>query len=463
VGFHVTIREGDRQLLKALRSNPSEVFGRPYVGYLLFLVGGNDTAALDWLRSHLVSLDSLTGHHVAYGIFAERVPVQLFTERVPVQLEVPSYYDDLPQHRFLGEVSLSDVRRIDSYIKSGCVGRIANGDHLAAMTYATDRVARAFGVLDHLPCILVLDAFPSDEVDVVELSSDQLPELLPLLRTAIHRLTQDPAFTGAIEALELLGEIRQLIDARVNDLREQRATISGIPVVSDLADRIRQEFLGMEGSIRSGSHRDCRGYFETLRKYAGDEVPSDLDESKGQRVVGYAKTLRALAHFSAVPWPLPEPQERQLREVLSQHVSRLLPDLPGSSDIRREDLLRFRELLIQRQSSLVQEIMESLPSEEVVLSRAQSIYTMRRLEAEKRMETVTAEIESLRAEATAALELFSSESAPSLRRIVSKVAKEKKLKLVGASVVDKATAYAGKLFDPETLLKILAGAARASG
>jgi len=331
------------------------------------------------------------------------------------------------------------------------------------MTYATDRVARAFGVLDHLPCVLVLDALSSDEVDVVELSSDQLPELLPLLRTAIHRLTQDPAYAGAIEALELLGEIRQRIDSRVNDLRRQRATISEIPVVSDLAALIHQEFLGMEGSIRSGSHRDCRGNLEKLRKYAGDEVPSDLDESKGQRVVGYAKTLRALAHFSAAPWPLPEPQERQLHDVLSQHISRLLPDLPVSPDIRREDLLRFRDLLIQRQSALVQEIMESLPSEEVVLSRAQSVYTMKRLDAERRIESIIAEIESLRANATAALELFSSESAPSLRRIVSTVAREKKLKLVGTSVMDKATAYAGKLLDPENLLKILASAVGASG
>jgi len=459
VGFHVTIREGDRQLLKALRNNPSEVFGRPYAGYLLFLVGGNDTAALDWLRSHLVSLDSLTGHHVAYGIFAERVPVQL---------EVPSYHsyyedEDLPQHRFLGEISLSDVRRIDSYIQSGRVGRIATGDHLAAMTYATDRVARAFGVLDHLPCVLVLDAFTSDEVDVLELSTDQLPELLPLLRTAIHKLNQDPASADTIAALELLGEIRQRLDARANELRRQKATLSEIPVASHLVDLIRQAFRGIENSIRSGSHRDCRGYFEKLRQYAGEEVPSDLDESKGQRVVGYAKTLRALAHFSAVPWPLPEPQERQLREVLSQHVSRLLPDLPVSADARREDLRRYWDLLIQRQSALIQEIEESLPSEEVVLSSAQNVNTKRRLEVEKRIDIITAEIEALRAKATAAMELCSSESAPSLRRIVSKVAREKKLKLVGTSVVDKATAYAGKLLDPENLLKILAGAAGAAG
>jgi len=452
MGFHVTVRDGDRRLLEALRSDPSEVFGRPYLGYLLFLVGGNDLAALEWLRSHLVSLDSLTGHHVAYGIFANRVPLHL---------EIPSYYEGLQSHRFLGEISLSDAHRIDSYIKSGRVGQIASGDHLVAMTYATDRVARAFGVLDHLPCVMILDAFPSDEVDLIELSPDQVPELLPLLRSAMHRLTQDSSHAEAIAALELLGRLRQRLAASANELRMQKAIVAGIPIASAVVDLIRHAFLGMEGSIRLGAYGAFKDHLDELRQYA-DELPANLAQEQRVRLVGYAKTIKALDHFLAIPWPLSEPEDRQLRQVIDRHVSRLLSDLQVSRDVKRAQLLEVKELLVQRQSILVHEVMDSLPSEEGVLSKAQDCFSRREAEAVQRAKVVTAEIEKLRADARSGLDLWSSGRAPSFRGIVVKAAREKKLKLMGASVLDKATAYAGALLDPERLLKVLAGAAGSS-
>lgn len=225
MGFHVTLGRDDYQLLDVIRLNPEEVFGRPYAGYLLFLVGGADAEALDWLKTHLVALDSLTGDHIAFAVFAEKVPIQLGIPFNP-QFQRPK--------RFLGEVPIAAVRRIDSYIKSGNLGLVADGDHLNAMTYATDRVARAFGVLEHLPCLLVLDAFASDDVDVVEMDDMQLGQLIPLLRSATHRLIEDARFSTFRQELDILSTLQQRHFELAHRVSQQKLLLSRVPVRQDI-------------------------------------------------------------------------------------------------------------------------------------------------------------------------------------------------------------------------------------
>ena len=454
MGFHVTLREDDRHLLDVIRLNPAEVFGRPYAGYLLFLVGGADVGALEWLRTHLVPLDSLTGEHVAFAVFAEKIPVQLDVPYNP-HSERPS--------RFLGEVPLTDVRRIDSYIKSGKVGLVADGDHLNAMTYATDRVARAFGVLQRLPCLLVLDAFVTDRVDVVEMGDAQLGQLLSVLRSATHRLIQDPRFTAFNEALEVLGSVQRRHDDLSAHVGKQKRLLSHIPVSQDVDASIRQVYEAILDSLRRGSHREFRRQLAELRNYAEDRIQIDLDENTRRRVVGYGKPLAAINDIEQREWPLTGPDDVHCRELLSHHVARLLSDFPVPSTVAdKHDLQVLKRLLTDRQSILVGEIIASLPDETSITNAAHREYDQRRVDAERKLETLGTELEALRERANLALQVCLSEEAPSFTKIVKKIAQERKLKLVASSVGDKAVAYAGKVLDPKNIIRIIGALGGAS-
>jgi hypothetical protein len=457
MGFHVTLRGDDLNLLYKLRSEPSEIFGRPYAGYLLFLVGGTDDTAIEWLRKYLVSLDSLTGTHVAFAIFAEKVPVQLEVHD-PHGPYLRQEKDRLA--RFLGDVPLSEVRRIDSYIDFSKHGRVATGDHLNAMTYGSDRAARAFGVLQHLPCLLVLDAIPSDRVDVIEMDDAQLANLFPMLRSSISNIIQDPQFSAFIEALELLGRIKfRLEDVKLR-IRNKRSELSHIPMRTDqeIDINVMGLYAKMFEGIKIGSHRQFRRHFFELREYVRDRVASDLDESTGQKVVGYGKTISALSDLAGKEWPLTETDHGRCRELLVNHVARLLPDASVPSTIAdREQLQTFRQLLIDRQSVLIEEIKASLPDEKELASRAKSALAQRREAVEEKLAELRGELDGLRDSANRALELCVSEKAPSLSKIIRREAQKHKLKLMAASVADKTTAYAGKLLDPQNLIKLIGG------
>src|SRR5688572_28021152 len=83
MGFHVRIDESSQQLLNLLSVEPAHVFGRLYSAYLIFLATEHDKAQLDWLVSNAAALDSLTGRHLAYAVFAKSFPIRLRSDPQP--------------------------------------------------------------------------------------------------------------------------------------------------------------------------------------------------------------------------------------------------------------------------------------------------------------------------------------------------------------------------------------------
>ena len=77
INTDISVSENSKHLLRTLRSNPAEIFDRPFLGYLLFLVGGNDRNILDCLHENLIYLDSVTGSDVAFAMFANNFEVQI--------------------------------------------------------------------------------------------------------------------------------------------------------------------------------------------------------------------------------------------------------------------------------------------------------------------------------------------------------------------------------------------------
>src|SRR5437016_4942095 len=97
------VRSAD-PVLAILRSNPYQLFGRPYSGYLIFLFGIADQKVASWMREELVALDSLTGPDIAGLVFAKSVGIRG---------RVGSFYTVHPGHSPLrqdGSIELGDVQ-----------------------------------------------------------------------------------------------------------------------------------------------------------------------------------------------------------------------------------------------------------------------------------------------------------------------------------------------------------------
>lgn len=180
MGFHVRIDETSEQLLTLLNVAPSQVFGKLYSAYLLFLATEHDRAQLDWIVSHAPGLDSLTGAHLAYAVFAKRFKVRLKSEEVD---------PDRPS-RNIGEMEAriaAEPGAVSRLVENGRFGVVLDGDELTAITYGTDIVARELNLLDKLPCLVVLDAIPAKIPRVIKLEPQLLPALFQLLRGAVSR------------------------------------------------------------------------------------------------------------------------------------------------------------------------------------------------------------------------------------------------------------------------------------
>ena len=161
--------------------NLQAYFREAFSAYMFFLAGEHDKFVIDWLvAKNALELDSLIiDSDIAFAIFAQRITIKL---------RIDALYKRTP--KMLGTVDLADVAdkwKVSRLVKSGTLGMAVDGDEIAAVTYATDAIAKQFGVLDKLPCVVVFDAIPSKRMEVIRLTEGSLENFIPLLRTAIAK------------------------------------------------------------------------------------------------------------------------------------------------------------------------------------------------------------------------------------------------------------------------------------
>jgi hypothetical protein len=216
MGYHVRIDEQSQALLEKLTLEPGKVFGRPYSGYLLFLVTQHDRQQLDWVVGNAAGLDSLTGQYLAYAVFAKSFPIKFRTDasRGIVENMLGERATQASKNEIPPEL-LKRPREVARLVENGAFGVVLDGDELTAITYGTDLVARELGLLDKLPCLVVLDAVPAQSPQVIPLTPQLLPKLIHHLRGALKRFY---AVDGHTTILRDAGEIIKLqgcIDAEL--------------------------------------------------------------------------------------------------------------------------------------------------------------------------------------------------------------------------------------------------------
>lgn len=229
MGYHVRIDEQSQALLRTLTLEPGKVFGKLYSGYLLFLVTQHDKQQLEWIVSNAPGLDSLTGQYLAYAIFAKSFPIKFRTDASRNLVE--SLLGDQSWSRFMGEIPPELLKRpheVTRLVENGAFGVVLDGDELTAVTYGTDLVARELGLLDKLPCLVVLDAVPAQSPQVIPLTPKLLPHLFLHLRGALSRFYAGDGHTAIRKDAETILRIQARIDAElVRDATLRRKIADG--------------------------------------------------------------------------------------------------------------------------------------------------------------------------------------------------------------------------------------------
>lgn len=239
MGYHVRIDEQSQALLARLTLEPGKVFGKPYSGYLLFLVTQHDKQQLEWIVNNAPGLDSLTGQYLAYAIFAKSFPIKFRTDSPRTVVE--ALLGERSKYTSAGEIPPELLKRpqeVTRLVENGEFGIVLDGDELTAVTYGTDLVARELGLLDRLPCLVVLDAVPAQSPQVIPLTPKLLPDLFLHLRGALSRFYAVDGHTAMRRDAEAILGIQARIDAElVRDATLRRKIADGQKKVVQLKQR----------------------------------------------------------------------------------------------------------------------------------------------------------------------------------------------------------------------------------
>jgi hypothetical protein len=277
MGFHVRLDDDSRKLVEFVSTDPSKLLGKLYAAYMLFLVAEPDQAELKWLLDNAKALDSLTGDDIAYAVFAERFKIKLETDE---------YNPAAPgrRPRNVGQASVADIntpRGVTRLVKDGTFGMVVDGDELTAITYGTDRVARDLGIIDKLPCLVVIDAVPSEDLCVIHLDEQLTGSLMQLLRKSIAQFSVDGGSKKLKAWAEEIIRLQDLIaseNAKAEKLQKE---------IDAKTFRISQ----MTKAIASGSAQDSPQVRDALQKFIDDRqalqdelerFPQTRDERLGE-------------------------------------------------------------------------------------------------------------------------------------------------------------------------------------
>ncbi|NOK15826.1 toll/interleukin-1 receptor domain-containing protein [Corallococcus carmarthensis] len=373
--FQIKVERSSDPILPSLVSNPGEVFGRPFGGYLLFLFGEADAEIATWFARHLVSIDSLTGEDIACAILARRIRVRSHGE-----------YAESPRPRF----SIRKTQNDDVYLKNisrepgMAFGRarrlVEEGESLwsgstreiTAVTPAADEVARSLGVLDHLPCMVVIDGIPQREQCIVPLAPEHLHELVPILRRVVQRLRCQPTFSRYLENIQTANSLAEQLQQQDWSLARGRQSLVDCETQYQLEQEvIRSAFLEVRRRVEEGSPR--------LLAAALRRIPN-LDAARADQVLGevrrvqrdlqrLSRTIGTLQYHGASREAV-DREQAKLKRLYQSHVQPLLSEsLPPPDLVIQETCNGWVREMEKLQADMIGRLLALLPTEEELIEQ----------------------------------------------------------------------------------------------
>lgn len=192
-------------VLEILRNAPNELFGRQYAGYLLFLFGDSDEEFATWFSRRLSSLDSITGDFIAGAVFAKRIKIKAKQGTAPEPRGGGRFENAGDAIVKIGDISTFPLPETDW---------TSDDREIVATTYGSDELATAMGLLEDLPCMVMLDARTPDEIEVLRLDPITSERIIPVFRRVLSRLTTSDVFQAFWKGQQSLKILQYSISAR---------------------------------------------------------------------------------------------------------------------------------------------------------------------------------------------------------------------------------------------------------
>ncbi|WP_437965527.1 toll/interleukin-1 receptor domain-containing protein [Sorangium sp. So ce260] len=413
--------------------------GRRYAGFIILLFGASDEDLATWFARSLIALDSLTGEEIACILFAKRL-------RVCTRRYVCRDHQEVGQttHRDIFRRDLSEVDATE--LQNGRVAisreRVARADHdsnlvdssgmsrwggttqeITAVTYATDEIARAIGVLDRLPCLVAVDAtadglLPTLEHireagHVLELSHLERSSIVAQLRKTVQSLRDQPSFQGFGARMRRYDELDQRASALERARDEAQRMITWIHAASSKiteASRAAMEHL-MNGSARGA--RQALATCPQVDAKIRDEF-AVASRARQSALVRLSKTIRSLEMYrKRRRWPLTTGRLQSMSTVLTTDAWPCLGYEGPPTVLSRDALGGIVEDLRRKQRELIDPLFNPLRAREAELREQKALRLGKTIEEYQRsLDDATAKLRELNAERAAA----QSEPRPSLLR-----------------------------------------------
>lgn len=485
MGFQVSVSGNVDALLKRLRSSPASVFDRPYKGYILFLAGAADQEVCKWLEKNILVLDSLTGEDVAFAVFAREFRFKIRTHPSGCS-RPPRYVGSIPSE----ELSSGswDVKRI---VKSGRCGWVADGDEIAAVTYAVDEIAKGFGVLEKLPCVIVLDAMPEQKINAIHLSTQICEEFVNLLRKSLSKFSLMKGYCEIensvnrilrlYEDIELVSKKEMLLTQELRNAEKSLQNLESVgpgAVANKDKTNIEQRLFEAREALLRPSLRSFRYSLHGSQNCWKEPLPGIelktladvIEEAECQYKMLWSiiKTIKSLNKARSAEEPN---RSEKINIILKKYISKLLDincEALGNV-LQDKDLEQILKELHLRQERIINKIMSRIPSKRALIDNLECCKKKRYLReiemAREEVKLLKGKLEALMKDqhkhVSLATQRYEEEiqkyfagNFASFWKAVSKSLKELKLNTYSSSIKVSAAELAIKIFSPEFLYKM---------
>lgn len=175
-------------------------WGRPFLGYLFFLVDGFERPKLELILENAREIDAVTGSKIAACVLVSKIPVALRYSDRPLSEE--SSVSWLTLRELIQKTELGHNR---FHMLEGIDGQEPD---FARPAYW---FAEAFGVTDKMPCIVGFDSLQTE--GSASFYTLRFPETQKELGSVLRALVHGLSGTGAEVALGLLNRLHETVDA----------------------------------------------------------------------------------------------------------------------------------------------------------------------------------------------------------------------------------------------------------
>jgi hypothetical protein len=330
-----------------------------------------------------------------------------------------------------------------------------DGDEVTAITYAVDEMARGLGVVADLPCLVILDALPNQQFDILRLDSYSTERLIPLLRRASAKLREPSTYGRYRQLVRRIADLEQEAEAQRQDLQLLNVTLQRLQVPDEHSPSGVLNLL--RNHLLSASTRQFRGAVKNLPVASIEQLSAvrELATSKHELLVAYARSLYVLRKLEREYVDSNESVSKRYDSICEQYIRPLLgADFPNNGN-SISGIGEVLDELSRRQNTEVNLIMTHLPSGSEIEMHV-SAERARRLQSQfQHMSEKRNEVARLEGEILLNLRVLADLKHPSLSSVFSAIAQEARLKTLRRSVQTQASNFLGSVFKPETLMKFL--------